>query len=175
MKNYKTKIIIVLYLIFIFDLNLFAQQDDSLKIKIQLEIKTGKVIIHYDLYGPKDLEYKVDVSLSKDKDKTFFYIPKDLSGDIGKGYFVGKDRRIEWNYSREFPLGLEDVIFEVTANVIPRPAEKITRQEVKESSNTIYWIGAGVAVVGGGLAAIILGGKKTQPNVVDLPDPPKWR
>ena len=52
LKFIKILIILILFVFFEEQSYLFAkQQDDSLKIKIQLEIKTGKVIIPLSLFA----------------------------------------------------------------------------------------------------------------------------
>jgi hypothetical protein len=140
---------------------------------IRLEIKKGTVTIFYDLNGPTEIEYNIDVAVKKEKDKNFIHIPQEITGDKGKGYYAGKNRKIIWNYSKEFPAGLEDAYFELTTSILSKPVETAEIKDVGKGSNLIYYIGGGV-LVAGGITALILSGKTTE-KTTELPDAPKLR
>lgn len=113
---------------------------------VRFEIEENKIIILYDLAGSRDEEYNIVVVLKKEGDQTFKYVPKDLQGDAGVGKFSGPNRRIVWNLSKEFPQGLDagDYYFEVNA------------QEISSTSNELMWLGAGAAVIGAGITALLI-------------------
>ncbi len=113
-------------------------------------------------------QYKVSVFLRKESDPHFSYAPTQLNGDVGVGNFVGKDRKIVWNISDEFPAGLpgKDYYFEVRAE----PAITVTKDK---SSSLLLWVGAGIALLGGGAATyLILSGNQSQQSGGNFPLPP---
>ncbi len=108
--------------------------------------------------------YKVSVFLRKESDPHFSYAPAQLSGDVGVGNFVGKDRKIVWDIGDEFPQGLpgKDFYFEVRAEPM-----------VAKSKTSFLWVGAGVALLGGGLATyLILSGNQAKQSDGSFPLPP---
>lgn len=131
---------------------------------IRFETNDNKVTLYYDLAASNNEEYTVAVLLRKESDRAFRYAPKDLQGDVGRGHFAGKSRKIVWNISKEFPEGLEgsDYYFEIIA------------EEVSSSGNLVFWIGAGAAIVGGAVAAVILlsSSNTTSPAAGGFPPPP---
>jgi hypothetical protein len=132
---------------------------------IRHKIVDGDIVIIYDLNGPADYEYTLKLTMKRKSNGVFQYKPRNLSGDIGKGFFSGKDRQIVWKISKEFPSGFfnEDFYFEVNVDQISQ----------NSGSNTLLWIGAGAVVIGGGVAAyyLWLKPKKTE----SFPDPPNTR
>lgn len=110
--------------------------------------------------------YKVNVFLRKESDPHFSYAPTQVSGDIGIGNFVGKDRKIVWDIANEFPAGLpgKDYYFEVRAEPI------VTKNS---RSSWLLWIGAGTALLAGGAATyLIFSGNQQQKSGGTFPLPP---
>src|SRR5436190_8265263 len=87
---------------------------------VRFESVNDKVIVHYDLSGPQDIEYKIGLFLKRDTRKTFAYTPKLVTGDIGQGHFAGRNRQIVWDAKKEFTAGLDssDYYFEVSAEPV---------------------------------------------------------
>ena len=122
------------------------------KIKVE-NIRVGKegdkFVITYDLAGPKEEQYVVKVSLRREGDPKFRLDLESVTGDVGTGSFAGKDRRAVWDPARDFPQGLTgtDFFFVVDAEVD------------SGGISTWVWIGGGAVAVG--LAAVLLGSKKS--------------
>ena len=76
-------------------------------------------------------------------DPLFKIKPIHVTGDIGEGYFVGKERKVVWQYTRDLaaPLDGDDFYFEVNAT--------------KLGGIPWYYYVGGTALAGG-LAAILL-------------------
>ncbi len=55
-----------------------------------------EVEITYDLEGNAEQIYVVNVTLKKESNPEFEYIPQKLRGDYGKGQFAGFGRKIFW-------------------------------------------------------------------------------
>lgn len=163
--------LIIIFTIFISPGSL-SQVLDSINMNIRLEIKEGTVTIFYDLIGPTEIEYNIGVAIKREKDKNFIHIPQDIAGDNGKGYYAGKNRKIIWNYSKEFPAGLEDAYFELTTSMLSKPVEAA---EVNgKGSNLIYYLLGGTAVIFGA-GALILSKSASSPENKELPDAPILR
>lgn len=113
-------------------------------------VMTGlRVVVHYDLSGDPDAKYNVSLFLLKRSDPAFKYSPRELTGDIGLGKYVGKERRIVWNMRNEFPQGLQggDFYFVVKAKEV----------EVPHASTTLLtWIGTGAAVIAAAVTYVIV-------------------
>src|SRR5204862_6931124 len=103
-------------------------------------------IIHYDLVAPADAGYIVSVFLKKESNRAFSYSPRNLAGDAGEGKFAGAGKRVVWDIKKEFPQGLTGADFYFVVNVTP----------VESGSNILLWVGAGVAAVAAGVAAVLL-------------------
>jgi len=107
-----------------------------------------QIEIRYDFVGDVKVKYKIDVVLKKKNAPDFCFIPKALSGDVGKGRWSGTNRIIFWNFTDDFQFEGDhnDYYFEVTARKI------WLTQKV-----CLY---AGSAIVVGTVTAIILGREK---------------
>lgn len=172
------------FLILVFSLSysipLLAQiSEDSIIVRVDPLNKENKIVIHYDLNAPKDKEYIVTLYLKRAGDETFSYKPRVITGDVGKGYYAGKDRKIVWDITREFALGLaeKDYYFYIEAELVKSEIAKVEKEPeaVESGSNLLYWIGGGVAVVGGVVAAILISGSKGSSSVQEkFPDPPSF-
>lgn len=108
----------------------------------------NKVLIYYDLEGDPEKEYEVSLTLKREEYSGFQFIPESVSGDIGEGKFVGKKRKIIWEVNKDYHIDPEatDYYFEVEVNPI--------------STGIGWFYYAGAAVLSGGVAAVLLLGKK---------------
>lgn len=124
------------------------------------------VIISYDLVAPSDEEYEVGIALLRETDRSFRVVPKSVSGQVGKGKYAGQGREIKWEFKKDVGRGLagDGYYFEIVVEPIG-------------GSNTLLYVGLGVAAVGGA-AAVLLRGKKDSgggsgtPTTTELPSPP---
>jgi hypothetical protein len=142
----------------------FALAADEIRVEnVRFEVVGTKVIISYDLVGAADTDCRVLIALKSRSDPSFSYVPDSVTGDVGEGKFVGGDRQVVWDFSREFPGGLkfEGYYFHVDA------------ERVSGGIGTIVWLG-GAALVAGGAAAYLLLSKKETAQPVDsgFPNPP---
>jgi len=121
----------------------------------QLEVKNvrftsdGKIItINYDLDGMGNKKYKTSLKLSDDGGKTFTIQPKTLDGDIGKNIYPGKNKEITWNFTKDFPNGLEgeNYIFAVDAELQKR--------------SLLPYFAIGVPIIGGAVYYLTKGKEK---------------
>lgn len=136
---------------------------DEIRVEnVRYEVVGMKAVIYYDLVGAVDKEYKVSVTLKRRGDVSFSYIPNFITGDVGKGNFLGKGRQVNWDFSREFPLGLEyeDYFFVVDADI------------VSGGISAVVWLG-GAALVGGAVAYLLLKKEEAAPPIdTGFPNPP---
>ena len=139
-------LICLLFIVLTLSPGILDAQDTGRVSNIRFETRDTNVTISYDLAGPVDAEYTIVVSLRKEGDAAFRYAPKDLRGDVGTGRSAGRNKKIIWNISREFPNGLEgtDYYFEIST------------EEASLSSHFGWLIGAGAAVVGASIVAAVL-------------------
>ena len=121
----------------------------------QLEVKNlsfksdGNVVtIKYDLEGMVNKKYKTYIRLSNDSGKTFTVRPKTISGDIGKNIYPGINKKITWNFSKDFPDGLEgeNYVFAVDAELQKR--------------SLLPYFAVGVPIIGGAVYYLINGSEK---------------
>lgn len=141
-----------------------AIAEDPIRVEnVRFEVSRGIAIVHYDLVGPTDKKYKVSLLLKREDFQLFRYTPKNLTGDVGKGAFSGRNRQIQWDMLKEFPGGLEgtDYYFVVESEV------------ASAGMKSLLWIGS--AVVLGGGAAFFLLSKEEQASpapMIGFPNPP---
>jgi hypothetical protein len=161
---------VLFIILFVHDGNSISlQKIEKIKVEnIRQKLIDGDVVITYDLNGPPDAEYTLKIILKRRSNNNFQYKPKNISGDIGKGLFSGKDRQIIWKISKEFPTSFfsNDLYFDISIEqmFVPTPPS---------DSNTLLWIGAGAALVGGGVAVYYLFLKPKPAE--SFPDPPNVR
>ncbi len=112
----------------------------------------GKIVIYYDLIGKTNKKYKVTVSLRRKADRFFRHSLVVLTGDVGTRVFAGRNRKITWDLSKEFPEGLQrdDYYFIVDVEL------------VSGGIRSLVWIGAAVAVLGGGAMYFLLSAQDEQ-------------
>jgi hypothetical protein len=124
--------------------------DVKIKVEnIRVERDGERFVILYDLTGPKDEEYAVRLSLRREGDPKFRMDLSAATGDLGKGAYSGRDRKIVWDQKKEFPDGLTgaDFFFVVDAEV--------------SSGGISPWVWIGGGAVAAGLAVVLLGSKKS--------------
>jgi hypothetical protein len=135
---------------------LSQDQEDSIVKNIRVE-RQGKIniFIEYDLDGSPDEVYTVTFLVRSKSDSVAAYTPVNVIGDIGANIRSGKNRRISWRTSDEYPpvLSAADVEFAITAE--PPPSE---------GGNAELFIAGGAAVVGVALAIILLSSNKADPT-----------
>jgi hypothetical protein len=134
-------------------------------IRVQINGRSS-VYIDYDLIGPTDQVYKVSISMRKASDSTFTYDPQTVAGDIGPDVFSGRNNRIVWSISKEFPEGIKEGEYFFVFSV----------ESASTSSGGISLpviVAGGAAVVGGILALVLLSKKSdTPPSGSGFPKPP---
>lgn len=147
-------VIIILFLL----TNITKAQKPALS-NIHFEVKDNEVIINYDLSGDKEDEYEVEIFLKSEVDQLFKIKPINLSGDIGEGYFVGKGRKILWQYTRDLaaPLDGDDFYFEINANRLG-------------GIPWFYYVGG--TALAGGLAAMLVIKKDGSESRTPIKEPP---
>jgi len=126
-------------------------------------VKDSDVIIHYDLDGPVEKPYQVQLVLRRQGMPTFKMRPHDVSGDIGDNEQPGQDRMIVWHLYKDVPYGLDgnDYYFEVS----------VTRLgENKGGTSWLVYVGGAVL---GGVAAVYFGTNLFQKSGgSSIPSPP---
>ena len=121
------------------------------------------VIIHYNLSGPPKKMFNVVVTLRREGDPEFRFVPIDISGNVGKGPYAGIDREIVWHMYRDIPSGLEgdNYYFQVTASVLN-----------SGGSPWFYYVG-GAIILGGSAAAVLYKLESTAKSAgSNFPTPP---
>jgi len=144
-------------------------QDASVRIfNVSFRVVGDIVQIYYDLEGKLNQVYTVRLYLRRESDPSFFYVPVNVTGDIGTIVFPGERHRITWEMTQEFAEGLQgnDFYFIVETDI---PKEK--------GISPLVWIGGGAAVVGGVVLAIVLSsssddGPPPPPGDTGFPTPP---
>ena len=116
---------------------------------VRFEVAGQLVYVYYDLIGVATRVHRITLTLRREGDPTYVYRPVNLVGDIGTIVFPGQERRITWDFTKEFPNGLtgNDYYFVVEA-----------AWESEEGISPLVWIGGGAALVGGVLAIVLLSG-----------------
>jgi hypothetical protein len=128
---------------------------------IRWTVSDDVIIINYDLLESVDIRYRVDVLMKREGDEAFAAVPLTVEGDIGEGFFAGKNREIRWYYRRDYPSGFQGAgyFFEF-------------RIEKVGEDNTVLYYALGAAAIAGGVIAFIVGRSQEDPPVVGIPDPP---
>ncbi|HLF14034.1 MAG TPA: hypothetical protein VI932_04020 [Bacteroidota bacterium] len=128
---------------------------------IRWTVKDDVIIINYDLLESVDIKYRVDVIMKREGDEAFAAIPLTVEGDIGEGFYAGKNREIRWYYRRDYPSGFQGAGYFFEFRV-----EKIGED------NTVLYYALGAAAIAGGVLAFIVGRSQEEPAVVGIPGPP---
>jgi hypothetical protein len=134
---------------------------------VRFEVAGQLVYVYYDLIGVASRVHRITITLYREGDPTFVYRPVNLVGDIGTIVFSGQDRRITWDFTKEFPNGLSgnDYYFVVEA-----------AWDAEKGISPLVWIGGGAALVGGVLAIVLLSGGSSDTGggggTTSFPQPP---
>ncbi|MCX6132212.1 MAG: hypothetical protein NTU47_00250 [Ignavibacteriales bacterium] len=126
-----------------------ARGAEGIKVtNVSFRLVGTRIAVNYDLEGMEKETYRTRISLRKESDSTFVYVPRQVNGDVGDGVYAGANKQITWDFLTEFPGGLEgsDYYFTIEAEVY------------SPGSNLIYWIG-GVVAAAAAAAAYLLGTK----------------
>lgn len=163
---YKLEYLICMILLCMICIQYAGAKPEEVKLEnISYRIAYGKVIIEYDLIGPSDKQFKIELILKREMTDSFRYEPINVSGDIGTVKNAGNKKQIIWDLSKEFPewLNPNDKDYYFVVNVYL----------VSKGINPLIWIGGGAAILGGG-AALLLFKKDSEstPTVIKLPNPP---
>jgi hypothetical protein len=131
---------------------------------IHFEQSGNYITIYYDLGGPIDQNYIVSIKLKSEDYNSFEYVPRNVSGDVGEGRFVGKNRKIIWSMLPESPpiSSQYKFYFEVKAELL------------SNNINPLIW--AGGAVVIGGIVALLFSSSSNEVSTQSrLPTAPPGR
>ena len=148
------------FLLFIvFSALMLGQQKGVSNIEYK-ELPDRTYLISYDLNEDADKTFEVNLFLRSEEDDHFSLKLNMVTGDVGKGKFAGRGRKIVWNKQVEFAGELSTFSFEVIASV-------------QKGIPWYYYVGS--AVVAGGITAILVSGKKAEtstPVKTEIIDPP---
>ena len=131
---------------------------------VTMEVIGEQIEISYDLIGNPDKKVKIDLVIRRDGNQDFKFKPTRITGDIGKGRFVGENRKIIWDYIAEFTP--DPNVYDYFAEVTVKPV-KLT---------WLYIAGGGILAAGGATAAILLFGGSdgaTPTQTSGFPIPPR--
>lgn len=161
----------LLALLMLCDISTLSALADDSRVKVtKTEFVGETVYLFYDLTGPPDQFFSVTLIAKKRSNPTYQYVPKYVTGDIGSSMFSGTGWRIAWNFTREFPGGVDqnDIYFIVEAKASGALASS------KGISNTVLWVAGGAVVVGGVVALLLLNKSQTPspPAQGQFPVPP---
>ena len=141
-------------------------EDATVKLT-KTEFVGDTVYLFYDLSGTPEQVFTITLIMKKHSDPKYQYAPKFVTGDVGSSMFSGTGWRIAWNFSREFPSGIDqkDVYFVVEARAA---GEAVSTGR----SNTMLWIAGGAVVAGGIVALLLLNKNEPEPPSGQFPPPP---
>jgi hypothetical protein len=149
------------------NVSVLAQDGEDSPVQNVRKERQGKIniFIEYDLEGSSEDVYTVTFMVKSKSDSLSPYIPVNVIGDIGANIRPGKNKRISWRTSDEYPAVLDasDVEFVIKAELPP-----------SEGGNTELFIAGGAAVVGVALAIVLLSSNKADPTQTNnvFPQPP---
>lgn len=129
-------------------------------LKVDYVVADSTIEISYTLHGAADQKYRVGVELKRSSNAAFSIVPKDVTGDVGKGKFAGSNRKITWKYLSDYhpDVDASDYYFNITAEPVKR-------------SKWYYWAG-GAAIVAAVAILVLLSGGSDDPATSSLPLPP---
>lgn len=130
------------------------------KIKdLRVEQSGQDLVIYYNLDGEPDDDYEIKLLLVN-KNSGILYEPKSFTGNIGKGKFAGKDRKITWKVENDFPWKFIGEDYELKL------------QGEKLGGGIAWYIYALGGAVAGGIAAILLRTKVVDGGKHPIGNPP---
>lgn len=143
--NKKLRLELVTILLCFISYPIFSQSTEVKNVKF---IPRGDEIdILYELVGDPQEEYEIEVFLKVEGDDEFEVTLEHLRGDYGTGKYVGSERKIIWEYLKQFPMGLEGEYYYFL----------ITADKLGGGIPWYYFVGA--AALGGAAAVLLSGGK----------------
>lgn len=158
---------VAIFLLHVAPLPALAEDEDDLFVTNVRVERQGRIniFIEYDLEGSSSDLYTVTLTVKSKTDSLYSYTPINVIGDVGANIRPGKNKRISWRISDEFPpvLGTPDAQFVVRA-IPPK----------REGGSTELYVAGGAALLGVALAIVFLSSNKadaTQTNNV-FPNPP---
>lgn len=146
-----------------------APQDEVKGALKSVELKSRFIIITYELKESESESYEVSFELRKEKDPLFKVQVISATGDIGVGKFSGGIREVRWEFARDYPSGLWQLTRDSQQGLAGGYYIEMTVKMVR-GSNLLYYIGGGLAFLGGVVALLVLGSKATGPK--ELPSAP---
>lgn len=165
-KPFDWVIRVTLSAVLLVQLALPALADEAVDVRnVRFEVRGELVYVYFDLLGDAQKAHRVNLYLRRESEPTFVYRPQNVTGEAGTIVFPASGKRITWEFTKEFPEGLQgsDYYFEVEA-------------EAPETSGVSPWvfIGGGVALIGGVVALVLAGGgdEAPPPPATGFPQPP---
>ena len=135
---------------------------------VRFEVRGELIYVYYDLTGDVEKAHRVSLYLRRESEPSFVYRPLNVTGEIGTIVFPASGKRITWEFTKDFPEGLqgEDFYFEVEAEA-PGGNGGIS---------PLVFIGGGIALIGGIVAIVLAGGgddgPPPPPTDTGFPPPP---
>lgn len=124
------KILIFLFIHFCF---ISASSAQGIKAgNIQWNVENEQVLITYDLPSNKALK-NISIVLKRNSNQTFGIVPKTMKGDFGKGEFSGPGKKVQWDYLKDVPAGLDgdDYYFVIAVELLEEKPRSIAEVETK--------------------------------------------
>ncbi len=136
-------------------------QDEVQGTNIRWEVKDEVIIVTYDLLEATDIKYRVNLIMKREGEEAFAAVPLTMEGDVGEGFFAGRNREIRWYYRRDYPSGFQGAGYYFELRV----------EKIGEDNSTLYYL-LGAGAIAGGVLAFIIGRSQEEPPQVGLPGPP---
>ncbi|MEO8167373.1 MAG: hypothetical protein ABI623_03940, partial [bacterium] len=158
----------LVFLLYCVNVNVLAQDgsEEFFVTNVRVE-RQGRIniFIEYDLSGSPDDMYTISLAVRSKSDSTYSYTPLNVIGDVGPNIRTGKNRRISWRISDEYPAILSSADARFVIKAIPPKSS---------GGNTELFIAGGAAVVGVALAIVLLSSNKAGPGQFNnvFPEPP---
>ncbi len=160
-------VVILAFLAFSIQVVAFAGDDEDTyvtNVRVERQAKIN-VFIEFDLEGSADDLYTVSLTIKSKVDSAYSYTPINVIGDVGANIRPGKNKRISWRTSDEYPAVLATPNVEFVVKAVPPPTQ---------GASTELFIAGGAAVVGVALAIVLLSSNKADPTQTnnEFPQPP---
>lgn len=122
----------------------------------------GRLVLTYDLIGDAEA-YAIELELSGDGGKTYEPLPETVAGEVGTEIAPGKDKKVVWAATEDFPRGLTG------------SGNRLRLSVEAGGGNGLYWAVGSVLSAGAGTAAAFLfdifGGGGGGGDLPDSPPP----
>lgn len=158
------KIIFMTLLIILIGMsNIIAQELNAYNLEAKWD-NDSEITITYNLNGKADLNVELIIYLLSSDDSDFKIVVNTASGDIGKGNFLGKGRKVTWKIYSDYPDIEEgkEYYFKLVANY------------VEENKGWPWYYYAGGGIVAAAVAAVVGLGSSNEgtPQSDEFPLPP---